>query len=87
MTDARLPRTGQVVTVSRRALRGLRHADDELVRASHAIIRSSRAPRPRPRIQATAARDTHPDTGTGHADRAARPHAGSFLPVMTAPAG
>ena len=71
MTAIRLPRTGQVVTVSRRVLRGLRHADDELMRASEAIIRSSRASQSRPRIQATAARDTHPDTATGHADRAA----------------
>ena len=71
MTATRLPRLGLVVTVSRRVLRGLRYADDELMRASEAIIRSSRAPQSRPRIQATAARDTHPDTATGHADRAA----------------
>lgn len=68
MTASRRPRTGQVRTVPRRVLRALRHVNDELICASEAIIRSARAPQPRPRIQAPAARDTHPGTA---ADRAA----------------
>jgi hypothetical protein len=44
----------------RRAIRALRYVNDELTRASEAIIRSARAPQPRPRVQATAVegRDT-----------------------------
>jgi hypothetical protein len=71
MTATRRPRTGQVMTVPRRVLRALRHVNDELRRASEATIRSARAPQPRPRIQAPAARDTHPGTATDRADRAA----------------
>ena len=71
MTASRRPRTGQVRTVPRRVLRALRHVNDELIRASEAIIRSARAPQPRPRIQAPAARDTHPGTAADRADRAA----------------
>jgi hypothetical protein len=71
MTAAHLPRGGQAAIVSRRVLCSLRHAAGELARASDAIIRSSAAPRSRQRIRATAARDAHPDTGTGRADRAA----------------
>ena len=36
------------LTVPRRLLRALRHVNDELIRASQAIIRSARAPQPRP---------------------------------------
>ena len=71
MTATRRQQTGQVITVPRRALRALRHVNDELTRASEAIIRSARAPRPRPRIQAPAARNTAPGTATNRADRAA----------------
>ena len=71
MTATRRPRARQVLTVSRRVLRALRHVNDELARASAAIIRSARAPLPRPRIQAPAARDTHPGTAADRADRAA----------------
>jgi hypothetical protein len=71
MTATRRPRTGQVMTVPRRVLRALRHVNGELTRASEAIIRSARAPQPRPRIQAPATRDTHPGTATDRADRAA----------------
>ncbi|MDQ2815739.1 MAG: hypothetical protein M3Z75_28810, partial [Actinomycetota bacterium] len=54
MTAARHPRPGQLKTVPRRVLRALRHVNDELMRASEAIIRSARAPRSQP----PAARDT-----------------------------
>ena len=69
MTAARRPRTGQVLTVPRRGLRALRHVNDELTRASEAIIRSAHAPHSRPPIQAPAASDTAPGTA---ADRVAR---------------
>ena len=86
MTATRRPRTGQVMTIPHRVLRAFRHVNDELMRASEAIIRSARAPQPHPQIQAPAARDTHPGTApivlTGPPD----PHARAFPPVMTAPA-
>lgn len=71
MTATRRPRTGQVMTIPHRVLRAFRHVNDELMRASEAIIGSARAPQPHPQIQAPAARDTHPGTGTDRADRAA----------------
>ena len=71
MPATRRPRPGQVITVPRRVLGALRHVNGELTRASEAIIRSARAPQPRPRIQAPAARNTHPGTATDRADRAA----------------
>ena len=46
MTAARRPRPGQVMTMPTRALRALRHVNDELTRASEAIIRSARVPQP-----------------------------------------
>jgi hypothetical protein len=39
MTAARHPRPGQAMAVVRRVLRALRHANDELMRASEATIR------------------------------------------------
>ena len=71
MPATRRPRPGQVLTVPRRLLRALRHVNDELIRASQAIIRSARAPQPRPRIQAPAASGTDPGTAAGRADQAA----------------
>ena len=71
MTAARRPRLRQVMTVPRRVLRALRHVNDELMRASEAIIRSARAPQSRPQIQAPAARDTHRGTAAERADLAA----------------
>jgi hypothetical protein len=71
MRATRRPRLGQVMTVPRRVLRALRHVNDELMRASEAIIRSARAPQSRTRIQVLAARDTRPGTATDRADRAA----------------
>jgi hypothetical protein len=54
-------------TALRRPVRVVRYVNDELLRASEAIIRSARAPRPQPRIQAPANGQIHP----GAADRAA----------------
>ena len=71
MTAARRPRRGQVMTLPARTLCALRHVNDELTRASEAIIRSARAPQSRPQIQMLTARDTHPGTVTERADRAA----------------
>lgn len=71
MTAARRPRAGQVMTVPRRVLRALRHVNDELMRASGAIIRSARAPQSRPQAQAPAARDTRPGTVADRAGQAA----------------
>ena len=48
MTATRRPRIRQVMTVPRRVLRALRHANDELMRTSEAIICSARAPQSRP---------------------------------------
>ncbi|MGH7735707.1 MAG: hypothetical protein ACREOE_18925, partial [Gemmatimonadales bacterium] len=52
----RRPRPGWVMTALRGALRALRHVNDELVRASQAILRSARAPQPR-RAEEPAAQD------------------------------
>ena len=71
MTAARRPGPGQVKTMPTRALRALRHVNDELTRAGEAIIRSARAPQPRPRVQPRAAGATQRDTATEHADKAA----------------
>jgi hypothetical protein len=71
MPATRRPRPGQLLTVPRRVLRALRHVNDELIRASQAIIGSARAPQPRPRIQAPAASGTDPGTAAGRADQAA----------------
>jgi hypothetical protein len=57
--------------VPRRVLRALRHVNDELTRASEAIIRSARAPQRRPRIQAPAATQAHPSTAAHRAEKAA----------------
>lgn len=71
MTAARRPKPGQVMTVPARALRALRHVNDELTRASEAIIRSARAPQARPRVQAPATDATRPRPAAEHADTAA----------------
>jgi len=57
-------------TALRRPVRVVRYVNDELLRASEAIIRSARAPRPRPRIQAPANGQIH-SGAAGRADRAA----------------
>jgi hypothetical protein len=51
-TAAHRPRSG-ITPGPRRVLHALRYANDELTRAFEAIIRSARAPKPRPRTQAT----------------------------------
>jgi hypothetical protein len=73
MTAAHPPRPGSVTPGPRRVLHALRYANDELTRAFEAIIRSARAPRPRPRTQATEHRPQAEATGhrpqaeaTGH---------------------
>ena len=71
MTAARRPGHGQVMTMPTRALRALRHVNDELTRAGEAIIRSARAPQPRQRVQPPAAGATQRDTATERADKAA----------------
>jgi hypothetical protein len=40
-------RPGRMITGPRRVIPALRYVNDELMRASEAIIRSARAPRPR----------------------------------------
>jgi hypothetical protein len=64
-------RGGSVMTAARRVIRALRHADAELLRVGEAIIRSARAPRPRPQSQARVAGPAQRDTATERADRAA----------------
>jgi len=54
MTATHRPRPGRMMSGPRRVIRALRHVNDELTRASEAIIRSARAPPPRPRVRATA---------------------------------
>ena len=70
MTTAR-PGPGQVMTVPVRTLRALRLMNDELTRASEAIIRSARAPQPRLRVQQPATGAALRDTATEHIDTAA----------------
>lgn len=71
MTAARRPGPGQVMTMPTRALRALRHVNDELTRASEAIIRSARAPQPSLRVQPSAAGAPERDTATEPAGQAA----------------
>ena len=71
MTAARRPGPGQVMTLPTQALHALRHVNDELTRASEAIIRSARAPQPRLRVQPTASGSGQRDTATERADQAA----------------
>ena len=59
------------MTTTRRVIRAVRHVNDELVRASEAIIRSARVPQPRPQASAPADADAHPGTATERAGRAA----------------
>ena len=59
------------MTALRRAIRAPRNVNDELLRASEAIIRSARAPQPRSQVQAPAARAAQLHTAAELADRAA----------------
>jgi len=63
-TAAHRPRPGSITPGPRRVLHALRYANDELTRAFEAIIRSARAPKPRPRPQATEHRPPAQATGT-----------------------
>jgi len=69
MTAAHRPRAGRIMPGPGRVIHALRHVNNELTRAFEAIIRSARAPQPRPRGQATAA--GRRDTAAGRADQAA----------------
>ena len=71
MTAARRPGPGGVMTMPVRAFRALRHVNDELTRASEAIIRSARAPQPRLRVQPPATGGPQRDTVTERSDKAA----------------
>jgi len=57
MTATHRPRPGRITAGPRRVIHALRYVDDELMRAFEAIIRSARAPQPRPQVQATASGD------------------------------
>jgi hypothetical protein len=67
VTAARGRRPGRMRTALSRPVRVVRYVNDEFLRAREAIIRSARASRPQPRIQAPANGQIHP----GAADRAA----------------
>jgi hypothetical protein len=71
MTAGRRPGPGQVMTMPARALCAMRHVNDELTRASEAIIRSARAPQPRLRVQPPATGGTQRETVTERIDKAA----------------
>ena len=60
MTATHRPRTGRMMTGPRRMIHAVRYVNDELMRASEAIIRSARAPQPRSQAQATAAENGEP---------------------------
>ena len=68
VTAARGRRPARMRTALRRPARVVRYVNDEFLRAREAIIRSARASRPQPRIQAPANGQIHP----GADDRADR---------------
>jgi hypothetical protein len=70
-TAARSARPDQAMTAPRRAIRALRYVNDELMRASEAIIRSARVPRPRPQASVPADAEAHPGSAAERANRAA----------------
>ena len=70
-TAARSARPGQAMTAPRRAIRALRYVNDELMRASEAIIRSARVPRPCPQASVPAQAEAHPGSAAERANRAA----------------
>jgi len=72
MTTTLRPRSGRAMTALHRAVSTLRYVNDELARASEAIIRSARAPRqPGPRPFALADKDARAASPARRADRAA----------------
>ena len=70
VSAARGRNPGRKRTALRRLVRVVRYVSDEFLRASDAIIRSARASRPQPRIQAPANGQIHPGAA-GRAGRAA----------------
>jgi len=71
VTATRRPRSGQAMTTLRRAIGTLGHVNDELLRASEAIIRSARARQPGRRPDAPADKDAQVASAAKTADRAA----------------
>ena len=71
MTATQRPRSGRAMTVLRRVIGTLRYVNDELTRASEAIIRSARAPQPGPRPSAPAGNDAQAASAAKDADNRA----------------
>ncbi len=69
MTAKHRPASSRMTSGPRRVIHALRHVNDELTRSGEAIIRSARAPQPRPRVRATAAAGR--DTAAERVDQAA----------------
>ena len=69
MTATHRSRTGRMMTGPRRMIHAVRYVNDELTRASEAIIRSARAPQPRSQAKAPYAEDR--ETAALRVDRAA----------------
>ena len=83
MTVTRRPRRrrpGWAMTAPRRAIRALRYVNEELVRASEAMIRSARAPQTRPRPAAPAGKDGRPAPSRNALTGSPDPSAGPFFP-------
>ncbi len=70
-TGARPSRPGSITPGPRRVVHALRYVNGELTRAFEAIIRSARAPRPRPQAHATEHRPQARATADGSRDSAA----------------
>jgi hypothetical protein len=70
-TATRRPPAGPAMTTLRRVIGAFRSANDELLRASEAIIRSARAPQPGRPPDAPAAEDAQPASVATSAGRAA----------------
>jgi hypothetical protein len=70
-TPSRTTKEVTAMTATHRVIRAVRHVNDELLRASEAIIRSARAPQPRPPASAPADAEAHPGTASERAGRAA----------------
>lgn len=69
MTATHRPRADRMMTGPSRMIHAVRYVNDELTRASEAIIRSARAPQARSQAQATAAENREP--AAQQVDRAA----------------
>jgi hypothetical protein len=82
MTATHRPRPGRMMTGPHRMIHALRYANDELMRAGEAIIRSARAPRPAPQ-------PSQPQPGTGRPGRngLTGPHDEPRHPVQAVRAG